>query len=295
MNSRSLFQLSTLKLDFHHINTSKDKHPDLTKRHILRLETNTAFDMGTPSPHKVFLVTELLEEILLNLPCPDVRRLQTVARCWRATVLGSVALQKALFLIPTLAVADVPEQQGYRQNISSCYDMNKRSRTAGKVLRTLANRPGYLFLNPILRCFETYSVMFSGSLFTATLYNETRTLLILPSTYDAGKLSACTWPKVRSRLVEPLVANMPLTSPPLRETVFWVDFERGPCYGYGWGRNVFHGTIERFTSAGDYVHMADFVAVIDRLIDTCNEKTEPGQEGATTFKFDGFRIRRIGK
>ena len=51
--------------------------------------------------------TELLEAILCRLPCKDLLFAQKVCRSWRATINGSVKLQKALFLAGThLPLAD---------------------------------------------------------------------------------------------------------------------------------------------------------------------------------------------
>ena len=49
--------------------------------------------------NKVFDTVELLEAILLQLPCKDVLLAQRVSRTWQSIIHGSVKLQKALFLI----------------------------------------------------------------------------------------------------------------------------------------------------------------------------------------------------
>ncbi|PPJ53873.1 hypothetical protein CBER1_03264 [Cercospora berteroae] len=46
---------------------------------------------------------ELLETILLDLPIGDALRAEQVCKLWHATIAGSIKLQRALFLRPTLA------------------------------------------------------------------------------------------------------------------------------------------------------------------------------------------------
>ena len=45
---------------------------------------------------KAFNIAELLEAVLLELPCKDVLILQRVSRFWKATIDASLKLQKAL-------------------------------------------------------------------------------------------------------------------------------------------------------------------------------------------------------
>lgn len=48
---------------------------------------------------RVFNTPELLETILLHLPMNDIISANTVSKQWRASITGSVSLQRALFLV----------------------------------------------------------------------------------------------------------------------------------------------------------------------------------------------------
>ena len=50
---------------------------------------------------KVFNTVELLESILLELPCKDIVLAQRVSKIWQGTVTGSLELQKALYFVPS--------------------------------------------------------------------------------------------------------------------------------------------------------------------------------------------------
>lgn len=49
---------------------------------------------------QVLQTPELLEMILLSVPCRDLLLSQRVDRMWRGTILGSLKLKRALFMVP---------------------------------------------------------------------------------------------------------------------------------------------------------------------------------------------------
>ena len=50
---------------------------------------------------KAFDITEILESIILQLPCKDVLLEQRISKAWQTTITGSPSLQKALFFVPS--------------------------------------------------------------------------------------------------------------------------------------------------------------------------------------------------
>lgn len=56
-----------------------------------------------PAVTKALTTTELLEAILCKLPMEDLLRAQQVSKYWKQVIAGSIAIQKALFMIPGTA------------------------------------------------------------------------------------------------------------------------------------------------------------------------------------------------
>lgn len=52
---------------------------------------------------QVFDTVELLESIILLLPCKDALLSQRISKTWKLTVAGSLRVQKTLFLVPSQA------------------------------------------------------------------------------------------------------------------------------------------------------------------------------------------------
>lgn len=72
-----------------------------THAHILQDSTDWRQPSQRNPAAEVFGITEILEQILLNVPGKDVMVLQRVASNWKGTVEGSPDLQRMLFLAPT--------------------------------------------------------------------------------------------------------------------------------------------------------------------------------------------------
>ncbi|KAK5117147.1 hypothetical protein LTR85_008915 [Meristemomyces frigidus] len=65
---------------------------------------------------QVFATTELLEEILAELPCGDLLLSQRVCQEWNATIAGSKKLQQALFFLPAGPVVKAYGEDLHRYN-----------------------------------------------------------------------------------------------------------------------------------------------------------------------------------
>ncbi|KAI7201042.1 hypothetical protein KC343_g15253 [Hortaea werneckii] len=63
---------------------------------------------------KVFKIIELLEAILLELPMKDLLRTQQVRKHWKQVIVGSNAIQKALFMRPGGAAEAAVDSFRYR-------------------------------------------------------------------------------------------------------------------------------------------------------------------------------------
>ena len=63
---------------------------------------------------KVFNIGELLEAILLDVPCKDVMLLQRVSRFWEATIAGSQNLREPLCFVPAEQSEEWAEEGNYR-------------------------------------------------------------------------------------------------------------------------------------------------------------------------------------
>lgn len=68
---------------------------------MLEDTSRTEFEQQTNmASNKVLGIGELIEMVLLQLPCRDVLLAQRVSRTWHATISESLKLQKALFIVP---------------------------------------------------------------------------------------------------------------------------------------------------------------------------------------------------
>lgn len=68
-------------------------------------ESRPTCEADDTATSKVVNVTELLEAVLLELPCKDILIAQRVSKAWKATIQESVKLQAALCFTPTEARA----------------------------------------------------------------------------------------------------------------------------------------------------------------------------------------------
>lgn len=65
-----------------------------------KLKPRQSSKIQTHSVHEVFKTPELLEVILLNLPTFNLLKCEQVSKGFQATMMGSTAIQKALFMAP---------------------------------------------------------------------------------------------------------------------------------------------------------------------------------------------------
>lgn len=244
--------------------------------------------------NRVFGTTQLLEAIILQLPCREVFLAQGVARYWKATIAGLAMLQKALFLRPTTDAINPPTVAllDWRQPswgfVDSC---RVPPVTAASMLELLTTSPSSFFINPVLN-----RLMMGCHLFRLTLRNEHREPFILASCHDTKPITELrqTWSSVRRQLSISPVADIPLTSSPLQSLKLAVIYAY-TCHDEHYGE-YFPGFEQIRTLSGeDYVRVRDFVRLVDRVIDLCEsgEKAYKSEDG--TQCFSGFNICWGGK
>lgn len=161
----------------------------------------------------VFLTTELLENILEQLPMRDLLLAQRVCRKWKAVIEGSEYMQQLLYLKPAEA------KFCWRVEDTAPWDLP----TLTKVEADYKLRPGesmkatlfrHMDVNPLVMVNDPFQVMFDGP---AMLENKLGTLAFVP------QMRHKTWrnPKASWR-------RMLLSQPPVE---MFVEGE-GPCYMY---------------------------------------------------------------
>lgn len=106
--------------------------------------------METSAAQNVFDTPELLESILLQLPCLQLFTAQRVSTSWHGTVLGSPRLQEAVFLRltrPILRLKNASADSTFcASNGNFCY-IDPES-TAASVYHLLSAETEYVHLNP---------------------------------------------------------------------------------------------------------------------------------------------------
>ncbi|KAK4615428.1 hypothetical protein CLAFUW4_09933 [Fulvia fulva] len=118
-------------------------------------------DSSRESPPKsaaerVFAIVELAEFILLESPPRAVLRNQRVSKVWQATVLGSKALQQALFFEPVIAgFKETSIHYPYLRQITSSDVYSNESDPSASWRRQLLNQPPVLDCKLRVECEQT--------------------------------------------------------------------------------------------------------------------------------------------
>lgn len=104
----------------------------------------------------VFSITELLEQIFLDLPCRDVLVHRRVAKCWKATVHGSQVLRNGIFLTtkPSDKASLDPTYTSYSYQTHTRgqyrFSLPDRNLTANDVNTALVPATHQVHINPLL-------------------------------------------------------------------------------------------------------------------------------------------------
>lgn len=237
--------------------------------------------------YAVFDIPELLEAILLELPCLQLFTAQRVAPSWLGAVASSSKLQKAMFLRqsrPMLGSPRASADEPVRALNEELRHIDPKA-SAAHVYDLLTAETEHVYLNPFL-----LKILCDGpsgfALHNHGQGNKPGTLLrgILEKGHSALTSGSGSW------------EDISLTSPPLARRDLRAFYEASPsanriCYlPGGWASSQFyHDRLrdECFTLRSFFVWIDDF------LTDSWNLEREDGDREILIIKFGVFLDRQL--